>query len=44
MLEKASMTGGSIMDEVSHHDMKVGTMKQSCAEDFIAQKKQEDCL
>ena len=33
------MTGGSIIDTALHHGMTVGTKKQSCAEDFIAQKK-----
>ena len=27
------------MNAASHHGMRVGTMKQSYAEDFIAQKK-----
>ena len=35
----ASMTRGSILDAESHHGIRVGTMKQNCVEDFIAQKK-----
>ena len=36
------MAGGSIMDAASHHGIRVGTMKQSCADDFTAQKKKGD--
>ena len=42
--KKASMIGFSIINVPPHHGMRVGTMKQSCAEDFIAQKKKGDCL
>ena len=40
----ASMTGESIVDAESHHGMRVSTMKQSCAENFIAQKKKQNHL
>ena len=35
------MTGGIIMDTASHLGIRVGAMKQSCAEYFIAQKKKQ---
>ena len=37
----ASMTGRTMTNKFSHYVMRLGTMKKSCAENLIAQKKKQ---
>ena len=40
--ENESMTGGTMINEVSYYGMRLGTMKQSYAVHFIAQMKKQN--
>ena len=39
---KASISGGTMINAVSHYGMSLGIVKQSCTDDFIAQKKKQN--
>ena len=39
----ASMTGQTMINAVFNYCMRLGVIKQSCAENFIAQKRQQNC-
>ena len=39
--ENASMNGGTMINALSHSSMRLGTTKQSCAKNFIAQEKKQ---